>query len=247
MLDSCNQKPNLKDVQQTVFGNLPIGVKQGEYDRQFQSIAGSNMSVTGGTKYPYFKMEKRDLLDYRLTLLYPHAFQNKDSIVTKILFYLYQIKFPSEEVVKSPATTPEQRKFLTKVSKENQNRLDFLTQEFDTRRKIDSQFLFFLPNIAQGWDFSSLENDITTNLERKYSKPTTTSTAGNEYDKYDYSFFKEQLWKTDKLNIRLICKRYAINQTEPSSEFFMVLIYEFNDEVRKKYGLDNEKDLTQTF
>ena len=151
------------------------------------------------------------------------------------------------EVIESPTTTPEQKKTLTKVAEENQNKLDFLTQEFDTRRKIDSQFLFYLPNVAQGWDYSSLAKDITDNLEQKYSKPATTNTAGNEYDKYDYSFFKEQLWKTDKLNIRLVRKRYLVNQAEPSSEFCMVLIYEFNDEIRKKYGLDKETDLTKTF
>ncbi|TXJ22263.1 MAG: hypothetical protein E6Q24_21295 [Chitinophagaceae bacterium] len=186
LLLACAQKPNLKDIQQTVFGNLPIGVKQSEYNKQFQSIVGRAMSVTGGTKYPYFKLEKRNMLDYRLTLLYPHAFQNKDSVVTKIVFYLYQIKFPSMEVVESPATTPEQRQVLTKVAKENQDRLDFLTQEFDTRRKIDSQFLYYLPNIAQGWDYTSLEQDITASLEQKYSKPTASNTAGNEYDKHDY-------------------------------------------------------------
>jgi len=247
LTSSCGQKPNLKDIQQTVFGNLPIGLKHGEYNKQFQSIAGSSMSVTGGTKYPYFKLEKRNLLDYRLTFLYPHAFQNKDSVVTKIVFYLYQIKFPSMEVVESPTTTPEQKKVLTKVSEDNQNRLDFLIQEFDTRRKIDSQFLFFMPNVAQGWDFSSLEKDIANNLEQKYKKSTTTNTAGNEYDKYDYSFFKEEVWKTDKLNIKLVRKRYPVNINEPSNEFYMVLIYEFNDDVKKKYGLDKEKDLTQTF
>lgn len=244
---SCAQKPNLKDIQQTVFGNLPIGVKQGEYNKQFHSIVSSSMSITSGTKYPYFKLEKRGLIDYRLTNLYPHAFQNKDSIVTKIAFYLYQIKFPTMDVVESPTTTSEQRTVLNQVAEENQNRLDFLTQEFATRKEIDSQFLFFLPNIAQGSDFLSLESDITANLEQKYSKPTTINTAGNEYDKYDYSFFKEQLWKTDKLNIRLIRKRYSVNQIEPSGEFYMVLIYEFNDEVRKKYGLNKENNLTQTF
>lgn len=224
-----------------------MGVKQSEYNKQFQSIAGNGMSVTGGTKYPYFKLEKRDILDYRLTFLYPHAFQNKDSVVTKIVFYLYQIKFPSIEVVEAPTTTPEQRETLTKVSEENQNRLNFLTQEFGTRGKIDSQFLFFLPNVAQGWDFSSLEKDMIANLEQKYNKPTNTNTTGNEYDKYDYSFFKEQLWKTDKLTIRLVRKRYPINRAEPSSEFYMVLIYEFNDEIRKKYQLNTEVGLTQTF
>ncbi len=246
-ITSCAQKPDLKEIQQTVFGNLPIGIKQSEYSRQFQSIAGSTMSVTGGTKYPYFKLEKRNILDYRMTLLYPHAFQNKDSVVTKIVFYLYQIKFLSMEVIESPTITPEQMKTLTKVAEENQNRLDFLIQEFDTRKKVDSQFLYYLPNVAQGWDYSSLEKDITDNLEQKYGKPTTTNTAGNEYDKYDYSFIKEQLWKTDKLNIRLIRKRYPVNQAEPSGEFYLVLIYEFNNETIKKYGLDKETDLTQTF
>lgn len=252
LTSSCAQKPNLKDIQQTVFGSLPIGVKQGDYDRQFQSIAGNTMSVTGGTKYPYFKLEKRDILDYRLTLLYPHAFQSKDSIVTKIVFYLYQIKFPSMEVVESRTTTSEQRKVLTKVSEENQNRLDFLTQEFDTRRKIDSQFLFFLPNIAQGWglDCSSLEKDISDNIEQKYHKPTATNTKGNEYDKYDYTFYKEILWKTDQLNIRFVKKRFPMNLNEPSSEFYCVLIYEFDEETRKKYKLNTpskDADLIKTF
>lgn len=247
LLFACAQKPNLKDIQQTVFGNLPMGVKQSEYNRQFQTIAGSSMSVTGGTKYPYFKLEKRDMLDYRLTFLYPHAFQSKDSVVTKIIFYLYQVKFPAAEIIESLTTTQEQRKVLTNVAEENQNKLYFLTQEFDTRRKVDSQFLYYLPNVAQGWSFSSLEKDITDNLEQKYQKATANNTAGDEYDKYDYSFFKEQLWKTDKLNIRLIRKRYPVNYEEPSGEFYMVLIYEFNDETRKKYGLNKEVDLTQTF
>jgi len=151
------------------------------------------------------------------------------------------------EVLESPSTTTEQRKTLTRVAEENQNKLDFLTQEFDTRKKIDSQFLYYLPNVAQGWDFSSLEKEITTNLEQKYGKPVATKTSGNEYDKYDYFFFKELIWKTDRLNIRLLRKRYPVNQAEPSSEFYMVLIYEFNEEIKKKYRLNRETDLTQTF
>ncbi len=247
LFTACAQKPDLKDIQQTVFGNLPIGVKQAEYNKQFESIVRNSMSVTGSTKYPYFKLENRSIVDYRLTLLYPHAFQNKDSVVTKIVFYLYQVKFLSMEVVESPTTTPEQRERYTKIAEETQNKLDFLTQEFDTRSKIDTQFLLKLPNIAQGYDYSSLEDEITANLEKKYAKPTVTNTAGNEYDKYDYSFFEELLWKTDKLNIRLIRKRYPVNYAEPSSEFYLVLIYEFNDATRKKYGLNKEVDLAQTF
>lgn len=244
---SCAQKPNLKDIQQVVFGNLPMGVNGTEYSQQFESIVRNSMSITGSTKYPYFKLENRDLLDYRLTFLFPHAFHNRDSIVTRIMFYLYQVKFVTREVAESPTTTPEQLKYLRRFTEENQNRLSFLTQDFNTRNKIDSQFLFRLPNIGQGLDYNSLEKDITAHLELKYNKPTTTNTAGNEYDKYDYRFFKEQLWKTDKLNIRLVRKRFPVSYTEPSSEFYLVLIYEFNDEVKKEYGLNKEVDLTQTF
>lgn len=247
LTSSCAQKPNLKDIQLTVFGNMPMGVKSVEYNRQFDSLVKNAMSITKWSKYPYFRLDKRSMIDYSITLLYPHTFHNRDSIVTRIVFYVNQVRFFSMEMVEEAKRQGEDER-VTRISKENVERLSFLTEDFDTRNgKVDKQFAYLLPNIAQSHDYFKLEKDMTENLEQKYGKPLSTKTEGNEYDSQDYSFFKEILWKSDKLNIRLVKRRFLVNVKEPSTEFNMVLIYEYNDEVRRKYGLNKEVDLTQTF
>ncbi len=246
-LASCAQKPDLSNIQQTVFGNLPIGAKGKDYTRKFDSIANTSMSNTTGSHYPFFKLINRGLLDTRLTFLYPHAFHNKDSVVTRIVFYLYQVKFLSMEVVESPTTSQQEREILTKIAEESQNKLNFLVEEFNTRSKIDSQYLLNLPNVAQGRNYTELEKEIGSHLDQKYGKTSTTKSIGNEYDKYDFSFFSEKLWKTDKLDIKLVRKRYPVYLNEPSDEFYLILIYEFNQETRAKYKLNKETKLSDTF
>ena len=205
------------------------------------------MSITATSKYPFFKLEKRDLLEYRLTLLYPHTFVNKDSIVTKIVFYLYDVAFPSKEVVETANENPEQREIFARSLDYTQKRFDFLTQNFDTKRNIDSQFLLYLPNISQGDDYNRLEKTISDNLTSKYGKSSNIMTGGNEYNPNDNSFFKVQIWKTDKLNIKLVRKRYPVVNPQTSRNFYMVLIYEYNEEIRDKYKLKSETNLANTF
>lgn len=247
---SCNKSPDISKIKQRVFGNLVLGSKLSEYKEiQDSLLRTKGMELTSYSNYPYFQINKRGFSSQTILLLFPSIYYNTDSVITKIAYFVYSSEFISEAALDNPGITQQQISALIDGARKTREKYDLLTETFTTTNEVDKKYGYNIPNLAQGlgYDNYGLRNEIGNFLQEKYGVPNVTDTTGDQYDWNDYSYSNESIWKTDYLNIKLVTRKFPTTNTNSSNHFYHVLLYEFNEDVMKKYKLNKHKDLTKTF
>jgi hypothetical protein len=97
------------------------------------------------------------------------------------------------------------------------------------------------------FDNYPIRTEVANFLKERYKEPAITDTTGDEYNIADFTYANESTWKTANLNVKLVTRKFPDNGSHSSNQFYHVLIYEFNEDVMKKYGLNKQNDLTKTF
>lgn len=242
---SCNESPGISKIKQRVFGNLVLGGKLIEnHEIQDSLLRTDGMQLTKNSNYPYFRIEKTKLNSYEVILLFPSVFYNSDSVIKKICYFVYLVQIQRKI---SPTVTQQIKDIIVEKIINERERFDLVTRDFALTNDIDQKYGYRLPNIPDGNSDKGARDDIANFITQKYGNPVKADTIGNSWKQNDFSYCNELIWKTNTMDIKLISKMYPIRRETELNDFYHVLIYEFNEDIVKKYKLDKTNDLTKTF
>lgn len=243
---SCTE-PSINEIKQPVFGGLHLGVSTTSYLKTIDSLYNSNqILLTKNSKFPYFSIDNSDIASTKKLLIFPNAIYN-DTIVTKIIYYLYQIDIPSSELLER-ANSADQNTMI-EITRGQIEKYTNLTENFKLLIDRDNSLGCRIPNMANGslFDIYPLHKELTDLLNSKYGLPNEKDTVGSRHNSDDFSYYEKYTWKNDNINISLLHRRLP-SSSKQVNDMYHILVYEFNSETIKKYNLNRKaSDLKNTF
>ena len=253
---SCSNKQDMNKIKKAVFANLVLGDKTSDLNKTFDSLKRrGELFFTAASNYPYLKIENFDGMDFNKNLFFPFFISNTDSVVTKIGYFVYSFSQQSPQVLsemKDRNLIPKENVDMALLSnvdvvvKESK-----ITNNFSLLNSYDKTYGFQLPKYAANGilTYADTRARISDWLIKKYNYPSTSDTIGNKYDDKDLAFKVESVWKLENVNIKLISMRHPQSIIDGTyfGDIFHILLYEFNAETMKKYNLNKNSDVKNTF
>lgn len=236
-LISCSQ-PNIKEARQTVYGNLVLGSNSKEYLRTLDSLRQAGVVFVNQKGKPYFKMGQDNFGITSVTVLFPVAVINAESIVTEIKFYVYPFNTTPYDGLQLDADTKYR---LDKSRWDDAITATNLESSFQFDNVSAKNFSRYeTPVVLQQEPSTALTDKIIKLISDKYGTGEVKS-MGKEYSKQS-DYLKETTWKTQYMDIAFAKVAPATGLLEPKLVFH-VLSYKYNEAARKKYGLNKEANV----
>ncbi len=243
LLSGC--KGNVEDIKTPVFGNLELGSKINDYYKKVDSLRSNHSIYFNDKNSAYFVIEEKGILTLDRLVIFPFIFYNSDSIITKICYYPYDFELMG--LPENNTLTEKQKESITSGNLKELSLYEKILKSFYVETSsIGADF--YAPNLSSNafFPYQGAFRKIEKIINAKYGSPSDTVKNGNVYDNSSFGA-EEYIWRLDKMNIRLITKKFPENDNGVY-KFYNVLIYEFNEKTRKKYNLNStNNDLNKTF